>query len=551
MTATDELPPDQHDEQLAMLLADLTDAVQRGEDVNLNDTCQKHPELADELRQLWGAVMVADVVGSDSSFEPANGFVSSIELPCTLGDFVLEREIGRGGMGLVYLARQRSLNRQVAVKMILRGPLASSAELDRFRAEAESAARLQHPGIVPVYEVGELKGRPFFSMKFIEGRTLAEMLATGPTDPRESAILLAKVARAIHFAHQQGVLHRDLKPSNILLDHDGNPHITDFGLAKQVSDGGSLTRTGAVVGTPAYMAPEQAAGNRGDVGPASDVYSLGVILYHMLTGRPPFQAATAVDTVLLVLEQDPAPPRVVNPRADADLEMIALRCLQKPPDLRYASAGELADDIEAYLNDEPLSARSGRFTKVVARWLRETHHATILENWGLLWMWHSLALFVACSLTNILYWVNLEYPLPYERVWFFALWTAGLGAWAAVFWALRRRMGPVLFVERQIAHIWASSMISIAMLFPLEAWLDLPVLTLSPVLGLINGMGFMVKAGILSGAFYLQAAAMFMSAVVMALFPPYAHFFFGAVAACCFFFPGLKYYLQRLRSAKR
>jgi serine/threonine-protein kinase len=446
-------------------------------------------------------------------------------------------------MGVVYRARQQSLGREVAVKMILRGQLASTADRERFQAEAQAAARLDHPGIVPVYEVGELDGRPYFSMKHIRGTTLAQLLAEGPMPPREAAALLAKVARAIHFAHQAGVLHRDLKPSNILLDEAGQPHVTDFGLAKQMTDSASLTRTGAILGTPAYMAPEQAAGARGRVGPASDVYSLGVILYYMLTGRPPFQAASPVDVVLMVLEQDPVPPRMLNPKADRDLEMICLRCLQKPPDLRYATAAALADDLQAYLNDESISARSGRFTQVVSLWLRETHHAAVLENWGLLWMWHSLALLVACFLTNGLYWLGDQ-----NRWHYFILWTAGLGTWAAVFWALRRRMGPVTFVERQIAHLWAGSMISIALLFPLEAWLGLPVLTLSPVLGLVNGMVFLVKAGMLSGLFYVPAVALFATAGLMAIFPNYAHFLFGLVSAACFFFPGLKYYRQRLRA---
>jgi len=254
-----------------------------------------------------------------------------------------------------------------------------------------------------------------------------------------------------------------------------------------------------------------------------------------------------------VLEQDPVPPRVLNPKADRDLEMIALRCLQKPPDLRYASADALAKDLTAFLNDESISARSGRFAQVIANWLRETHHAPVLENWGLLWMWHSLALFSVCLLTNVLYWwLN---PEPYwlgirDRYWYFALWTAGLGTWAAVFWALRRRMGPVTFVERQIAHLWAGSMICIAALFPLEAWLDLKALTLSPVLGLVNGMVFLAKAGILSGAFYVQAILLFMTAGLMALVPEYAHVIFGVVSAGCFFFPGLKYYRQRVRTQK-
>ena len=536
-----------HEERLALLLTHLTDRVQRGDHVTLEDECQKHPEFAGELRELWGAVMVAQAAGSGSIAETipaAHEFPSgTLQLPCRFGDYELQQELGRGGMGVVYRARQLSLGREVALKMVLRGNLASKADLERFQAEAQAAAKLDHPAIVPVYEVGELDGRPYFTMKYISGTTLAQRLAQGPLPAKEAATILASVARGIHFAHTRGVLHRDIKPSNILIDENGWPHITDFGLAKQLTDPASLTKTGAVLGTPAYMSPEQAAGSRGQVGPASDVYSLGVVLYHMLTGRPPFQAASPVDTVLMVLEQDPVPPRMLNPKADADLEMIALRSLQKPTDLRYASAAAMAADLEAYLNNESISARSGRFTQIVSLWLRETHHASVLENWGLLWMWHSLVLFVACLATNILYWVG-----DTDRLHYFLLWTAGLGTWAAVFWALRRRMGPVTFVERQIAHIWAGSMICVALLFPLEAWLRLDVLKLSPVLGLVNGMAFLVKAGMLSGQFYIQAIALFITAGLMTIWPDYAHLIFGTVSAACFFFPGLKYYRQRLRA---
>ncbi|WP_254507511.1 serine/threonine-protein kinase [Anatilimnocola floriformis] len=542
----------QHEEQLALLVSDLADRAQRGEHVNLEEQCRSHPQFAADLRELWGAIMVAQVAGKSSSIadtlppvtsDTASG---SLELPMHLGDYVLQEELGRGGMGVVFRARQESLGREVAIKMILRGELARQAERERFQAEAQAAAKLDHPGIVPVYEVGEINGRPYFSMKFIRGTTLAQRLAEGPMPSREAAKLLVTVARAIHFAHEKGVLHRDLKPSNILIDEQGQPHVTDFGLAKQISDEPSLTKTGAILGTPAYMAPEQAAGNRGQVGPQSDVYSLGVVLYHMLTGRPPFQGASPVETVLMVLEQDPVPPRMLNQHADRDLEMICLRCLQKPTDLRYATAAGLARDLDAFLNDESISARSGRFAQVLAGWMRETHNAAVLENWGLLWMWHSLVLFSVCSLTNVLFlW---GYRKPEDRLIYFLLWTAGLGTWAAVFWALRRRMGPVTFVERQIAHVWAGSMISIGLLFPLEYWLGLGVLELSPMLGIINGMAFLIKAGMLTGAFYVQAFALFATAAAMAYFPDYGHFIFGVVAAACFFFPGLKYYRQRLRA---
>ena len=222
-----------------------------------------------------------------------------------------------------------------------------------------------------------------------------------------------------------------------------------------------------------------------------------------------------------------------------------MRCLQKPQDLRYQSAALLAADLEAFLNDEPLSARSGRFGQVLSRLFRETHHATVLENWGVLWMWHSLALLIVCSMTNGLYWWGDRNRWHYAGLWTLALWT-----WAGVFWLLRRRIGPVLFVERQIAHVWAASMICIALLFPLEAWLQLDVLTLSPVLGLITGMVFLVKAGILSGIFYFASAALFATAAAMAYWPNVAHLIFGVVSAASFFLPGLKYHRQRLRSER-
>jgi len=546
MTRAPSTIPTLDDERLAGLLAEMTDAVVSGQAVDLEAVCGEHPDLAAELRRLWGAVMVADAAGSHShqSAEPelTEWPETMLQPPCRFAGYELLEEIGRGGMGIVYRARQLNLDREVAVKMILRGPLASGADRERFRVEAEATARLDHPNIVPVYEVGQSQQRPYFSMKFIRGRTLSSLLAERPLPPREAAQILAAVARGIHYAHQHGILHRDLKPSNILIDQHGQPHVTDFGLAKRTGDVTVITQTGGVLGTPAYMAPEQAAGDRGEVGPASDVYSLGAILYHMLTGRPPFQAASPVDTVLLVLEQDPVPPRMLNPKADRDLEMIAMRCLQKPADLRYETAAELAADLDAYLNDEPISARSGRFMQVLSRVFRETHHAPVLENWGLLWMWHSLVLLIACVLTNVLHLLDYD-----DRWYYIVLWTAGLGAWAAVFWALRRRVGPVTFVERQIAHVWGASMIAIALLFFIEILLGMPVLTLSPVVALVTGMVFLIKGGILAGAFYVQAVALFATAFLMALLPMYAHLIFGVVAAACFFLPGLKYYRQRSR----
>ena len=328
-----------------------------------------------------------------------------------------------------------------------------------------------------------------------------------------------------------------------MIDHEGRPHVADFGLAKRLDAGPSLTSPGAIVGTPGYMAPEQVVGGgRGRIGPASDVYSLGAILYQMLTGRPPFQAATALDTILLVLEQEPLPPHLLNPRVDRDLELIALKCLQKPADLRYPSAAALAGDLEAYLAGEPISARSGRITAVVSRALRETHHAAVLENWGLLWIWHSVVVLLLCLLTNALQERGVTSAGPYVLIW-----TVGFGTWAFIFWSLRHRGGPVTFVERQVAHVWGASMVGCTLLFGIEMVLGLPVLALSPVLALFSGMVFLIKAGILSGSFYFPAAALFLTAGLMARWPRFGLTIFGVVSAACFFVPGLKYHLRRVR----
>lgn len=539
---------DERDQRLAVLLSELADSVARGEAVDLETVCREHSDLADDLRKLWGAVLLTDAVGISQDEVPAAAGTErlrGLELPVTIGDYELVEELGRGGMGVVFRARQLSLDREVAVKMILRGRLASESDLKRFLAEASATARLQHANIVPVYDVGDFDGRPFFSMQLIHGETLMERLAQGPLPEREAARIVAHSARAIAYAHRQGILHRDVKPSNILIDHRGKPHVTDFGLAKEGTEDTTLTRSGMMVGTPAYMSPEQASGSRANVGPASDIYSLGCVLYHALTGRPPLIADSPVELMLMILEQDPPLPRALRPGLDRDLEMIVVRCLQKPVDLRYETADELADDLEAFLNDEPVAASSGRVGQVVARMFRETHHAAVLENWGLLWMWHSLALLIACGATWLLEWYEVK-----NRIAYAGLWTAGLGAWATVFWMLRHRRGPVTFIERQVAHVWAASIIGIGMLFPLEWWLDLEVLTLSPLLGVLAAMVFLIKAGMFSGAFYFQALALLATSVVMAVYPSCDHLVFGVVAAACFFIPGLKYDRQRRRREK-
>ena len=568
---------DDRDERLAVVFDQLMQNSKGGAaQKRLNAAIRQYPDLATDLRELFATAQIADDIallqssdlnhltgGGSQTLRTSGSIAAGSAIGTTIGEYELRAELGRGGMGVVYKAYQASLQRTVALKMIPNAAFAPSQDLARLRAEALAAARLSHPNIVPVYEVGEHNGQPWFSMQFIQGMTLSDRLMKGPMTPREAVALLVPIVDAIGAAHRAGVLHRDLKPSNILIATDGTPFVTDFGLAKRVnveeesrttfgvdSDMAKLTQSGAILGTPAWMSPEQAAGQTDSIDVATDVYSLGAVLFAMLTGRPPFQAASPLDTVLMVLEEDPPKIRILNRAVDSDLEMVVMKCLQKPQDLRYSSAAALASDMRAWLNGEPVSARSSTIAQVMTRLFRESHHAAILQNWGLLWMWHSLVVLMLCLITNFMQLQGVTNRWP-----FVGLWVVGLGLWAAIFWNLRHRYGPITAVERQIAHIWAGSMIASSMLFWVESIMDRPVLEFSPVLGAIAGMVFLAKAGILSGQFYIQSVMMFATGLVMAAIehsnlPNFSVSLFGIMSGLTFFLPGLKYYRQQRRTVR-
>jgi TolB-like protein/Tfp pilus assembly protein PilF len=291
-------------------------------------------------------------------------------MPREFGDYELLEEVGRGGQGVVFRAWQKSLNRTVAVKIIGIGQLTTNAHLKRLRREAEAAAKLNHPGIVPVYEVGERDGTYYFSMRFVEGDCLDEVVSRGSISVQQAAELIAKVARTVHYAHEHGILHGDIKPGNILLDANGEPHLTDFGLARLVEQGSTVTGSLEVMGTPSYMAPEQAVGNNAAVGSATDVYGLGAVLYELLTGHPPFAGGTTYETIRLLLDSEPRQPRLLNRKIDRDLSAVCLKCLEKNPRHRYSSALALAEDLERWLRHEPIRAkRSGFFTRA-QKWVQ-------------------------------------------------------------------------------------------------------------------------------------------------------------------------------------
>ncbi len=437
MTHQQTAPPDA--EALADLLLRWQELRAQGRTPSAEELCAGQPELAGALRQrlaaleaMEAALGVGPSTQSDpqaAAAEPADDGPPFPELP----GYDILGVLNRGGMGVVYKARQVALNRLVAIKMILSGPHAAPEQRARFRAEAEAVARLHHPNVVQIYEVGEHAGQPYFSMEFVDGGSLEQHLTRAVLPARHAARLVEPLARAIHAAHQLGIVHRDLKPANILLEEDrgqrtedrrqrtkdskdggagvsalssvlcplsSTPKITDFGLAKRIDQPAGTTRAGAVLGTPSYMAPEQAEGNPQAVGPAVDIYALGAILYEALTGRPPFQGETTFDTLEQVRHREPLPPSRLQPRVPRDLETICLKCLDKDPRRRYASAAALADDLGRFLAGEPVLARPSSVWSHGVKWAKRKPALAALLGVSMLaavsllasWAWFTVAL---------------------------------------------------------------------------------------------------------------------------------------------------------------
>ena len=367
---TDEA--DSREQQLDALIAEYFLAVESGTPVDRAEFVNRHPEFAKDLQSFFGdlgqleqiapPMPMDETVTQDQLAPVASTTGNALPQVRYFGSYEILDELGAGGMGVVYKARQKALKKIVALKMIKRGQLASEHEVLRFQAEARAAARLDHPGIVTVHEVGVHQGQHYYAMDFVGGGSLSQLQRDEPVPISRAAELLQQLAAAMHYAHSQGIVHRDLKPANILLTTQGVPRITDFGLAKRLwfddeSRGADLTETGQILGTASYMSPEQAAGKTQLVGPLTDIYSLGAILYALLTGRAPFVGESQSDTILQVIQREPVSPRSLNPSVSRDLETICLKCLEKEPERRYSTAALLADDLQRFCTGRPVLAR--------------------------------------------------------------------------------------------------------------------------------------------------------------------------------------------------
>ena len=532
---SDERPAgDLQPRSLESVMAEYVERIEEGQAPNPGEYLQAFPEHADELRSFFrNHHWLGDTPAPETTL-----------VGTQVGPYRIEAEIARGGMGVVYRARQEGLERPVALKLISTGVLAGDEERKRFRIEAEAAAKLEHPGIIAIHEIGSWQGYEYFSMSLVEGATLQSRVDDGVFDDSESARLVRDVARAVGYAHREGIVHRDLKPDNILLGKDGRPLVTDFGLAKWHREGSmlsriGLTRTGQVLGTPHYMSPEQASGrSQGDA--STDIYSLGAILYALLTGQPPHLGSSAAEVLRSALQDEPENPRKIRREIAQDLENICLKAMRAEPDERYATADALSDDLDRFLSGEATSAAGSGLLDRVAREIRRDQHQDYFQDWGQTLYALGVIIFVA----HVSIFALAQSKFPYWATYWLPR-SVMLAAIAALIY--RARGGAILprsVAERPVWSIWLGYLASLGVINLVLIIGGIETTALFPIAAALSGFGFIAMAGHVWGGSAIFGLLFLNVSLLAVLFPTAAPLIFGASWLISLFALG-RHYRQR------
>ncbi|TWU41827.1 serine/threonine-protein kinase [Novipirellula artificiosorum] len=511
------LPADHESSLLEVVMAEYVEKHEKGEAPDARLYLDAYPQFAEELKSFfrnhhW-------LLG-----DPASQIESNSLIGVRVGPYEIESEIARGGMGVVYRARQDNLGRPVALKLISSGVLAGEEERQRFRIEAEAAARLRHPGIIAIHDIGSWGGYEYFSMSLIEGPTLQQQLDERRHDDASAARIVGEIARAVAYAHREGIIHRDLKPENILIGEDGRPLVADFGLAKWHRDGATLTRTGQVLGTPHYMSPEQATGCR-SVGQPADIYSLGAILYAVLTGRPPHDGRSSADVLRSVLHDEPLSPRMLRRSIPTDLEVICLKAMHYDPAMRYATADDLADDLDRFLLGEPIRAAGSGILDRMAREIRRDQHQDDFRSWGRTLIGIGIIIFV----THVAIFFLDRLSFSTLSAYWIPRATMLASIFASIYWSRHGQILPRTVAERPVWSIWLGYLATLATMNVLLHLGGLDEQLLFPFAAALGGFGFIAMGGHVWGGSALLGLLFLSCAVVSVVWLPLAPLFFGLI----------------------